>query len=184
MKQYVLILTLLLGLLLVGGWYWQGSTTPAAQVPADTTVQLTASSSPHAVETDASNTDPYARYEPLQPMQIGGQDVQASIAATAQERKQGLSHTPTLPADVVKLFVFPESGQWGFWMKDMNYAIDILWVNDAGRVVYVAPEVAPETYPESFTSPEPARYVIETVAGFAAQHDIVAGTEVVLPEQR
>ena len=184
MKKSTLILVAILVLLSVGGWYWQAtSIPPAAESTETTSVALAPTSSAPTAMTNDDTTDPYARYQPLLPMQIGDQSVQASIAATAEERRQGLSNTPVLPNDVEKLFVFSTAGQWGFWMKDMNYAIDILWVNEAGRVVHIAPDVAPETYPESFTPPEPARYVIETVAGFTTRHDITVGTSVVLPEQ-
>lgn len=181
--QQITVLVVSISALLLVAWYWQNTATPsevrdgaAAEVYLDTV----ATTSAPAV---ATTTDPYALYEPLYSMQLGDTEVRASLATTPQERQLGLSNTPSLPADVVKVFVFPESGEWGFWMKDMNYSIDILWVNAAAEVVHVAPNVAPSSYPETFKTPVPAKYVIETVAGFAAEHAIVPGTAVALPAE-
>ena len=116
------------------------------------------------------------------PMKIDGVEVEASIAKTLPERIQGLSGTKALPKNVVKIFMFNSSGQHSIWMKDMNYAIDILWVDEAGKIVHIEEKVSPDTYPESFTSEDPAFYVIETNAGFIEDHGVLVGEMVVLPK--
>lgn len=121
-------------------------------------------------------------FEPLVPMAVGEVVVEASLATTAVQRRRGLSGTPFLPPGVVKLFVFDELGEWGFWMRDMNYPIDIIWLDAAGAVVHIEADVHPDTYPETFAPDALALYVIETEAGFAAEHDIRIGTTVDLPE--
>ncbi len=121
-------------------------------------------------------------FTPLVPMTIGDKAVEASVAKTPNERRRGLSNTPFLPPGVVKLFVFEELGEWGFWMQDMNYPIDIIWLDEIGEVVHIETDVLPDTYPETFTPDALALYVIETEAGFAAEHDIRIGTTVDLPE--
>lgn len=182
MRTQILFLVVVLCLVLAGGWWWNRTSVPAGSTePIE--VPVTATSSEDASSVATTTEDIYALYEPLYPMQIGTQSVQGSVAVTAEERRQGLSHTPELPADVVKVFVFPDAGQWSFWMKDMNYPIDIIWVDASGVVVHVEAEVTPESYPNSFVSPEPAKYVIETVAGFAGEHAVTNGTSVTLPEQ-
>lgn len=112
------------------------------------------------------------------PMTIGTVPVLASVADSLPERIRGLSGTPYLPDNVVKLFVFGTNGTHSIWMKDMNYAIDILWVSEQGEIVHIEESVAPETYPESFGSPIPAWYVVETISGFVATHNIVTGDRV------
>jgi uncharacterized membrane protein (UPF0127 family) len=67
-------------------------------------------------------------------------------------------------------------------MKDMNYAIDILWVAQAGEIVHIEENVSPDTFPSSFASPVPAWFVVETVAGFVQTHSIALGDELVLPQ--
>lgn len=53
---------------------------------------------------------------------------------------------------------------------------DIFWLDSKGQVVYIAPDVATSTYPNVFYPSAPARYVLETVAGFAREHGIATGT--------
>lgn len=83
------------------------------------------------------------------------------------------------------LFIFPRAERYGFWMKDMAFPLDIIWLNDGepqtdadltqtygeGRkrlvVVDIREDVAPETFPEVFYPREKARYVLEARSGFA-----------------
>ncbi len=119
---------------------------------------------------------PRSYYEPLIPWQFGRQPIFVSVADTPEERTLGLSNTTALPPDVVKLFVFPTDDRWSFWMKDMHYSIDMVWVSATGTVVHVESSVNPETYPTSFIPPVAARYVIETNAGFVATAGITIGS--------
>ncbi len=116
------------------------------------------------------------------PILIGSSTVEASVADNIPERIKGLSGTPFLPHNVVKLFAFGAYGEHSIWMKDMNYAIDIIWANKEGEIVYIEEDVSPDSYPKSFASPEPAWYVIETVSGFSKENDITVGDKVRLSE--
>jgi uncharacterized membrane protein (UPF0127 family) len=105
----------------------------------------------------------------------------ASVADSPTERQLGLSRTTSLPEDVVKLFVFPYADLWSFWMKEMLYSIDIIWLDAAGTIVHIEANVAPETYPTSFAPSARAQFVIETNAGFAAAQNLRVGDVVTLP---
>lgn len=121
-------------------------------------------------------------YPNTKPMEIAEQTVVASVAQTWAERIQGLSDTPYLPDHVVKLFIFDNSSYHSIWMKDMNYSIDIIWVDEDKTIVHIEENVSPDTYPdESFTTDVPAKYVIETVAGFVGDNDVEIGDIVTLP---
>lgn len=121
-------------------------------------------------------------YPNTKPITIGSVTVQASIAQSWVDRIKGLSDTPYLPDDIVKLFLFESSALHGIWMKDMNYDIDIIWVDEALSIVHIEKDVSPDTYPTSFIPDVPARYVIETAAGFVTTHAIKKGDRVVLPK--
>ncbi len=115
-------------------------------------------------------------YAPLTSFTFGRISLQASIADTDAERAQGLSGTPYIPIGIAKVFIFDSAQQWSFWMKDMNYPIDIFWLDEIGRVVHVVENASPDSYPEfSFVPPVPAKYVIETKAGFAKENNIGVG---------
>ncbi|USN87614.1 MAG: DUF192 domain-containing protein [Candidatus Nomurabacteria bacterium] len=131
--------------------------------------------------TDTKNTksdDWHTIYPVTKPLRIGNVEVEASVAKTWADRIKGLSDTPYLPDNVVKLFVFDAEAEHGIWMKDMNYAIDIIWVDENNKIVDIKKNATPESYPESFTPSVPALYVIETVSGFVDQHQISIGDEV------
>lgn len=113
---------------------------------------------------------------------INGHTIRVMIAATPAERTQGLSGTPSLKSGEGMLFVFPEEGVYSFWMKDMLFSIDILWISARGEVVHIEEGVSPNTYPTSFTSDIPAQYVLEVPAGFSHTYGIKIGDHATLPE--
>lgn len=106
---------------------------------------------------------------------IGGQVVRVDLATTAAERAQGLSGREGLAADEGMLFVFTQDGDYSFWMKDMRFAIDIVWIDAQGAVVTIQRAVSPSTYPSSFAPTAPSRYVLELPSGYAAAHGIAEG---------
>jgi uncharacterized membrane protein (UPF0127 family) len=116
------------------------------------------------------------------PVLIGTARVKASVADDLPERIKGLSDTPFLPDDVVKLFVFGVLGNHSIWMKDMNYSIDIIWVSKEGDLVHIEESVSPDSYPASYSSPTPAWYVIEASAGFVEKNKVKIGDKVSLLE--
>jgi len=108
-------------------------------------------------------------------VRIGGETLRVTVAATEAARERGLSGRTGLLGDEGMLFVFPRDGTYAFWMKDMLFSIDIIWISPGGRIVHVAPNVSPATYPEDFVSPASARYVLEVPAGFVDAHGVKVG---------
>lgn len=107
---------------------------------------------------------------------VGAQtSIAVSIAETMAEREQGLSGTDTLPEGAGKLFIFDDSALYGFWMKDMRYGIDIIWLDDSMTIVGITPNLQPETYPEVFFPPSAIRFVLEVPAGFSTAHALTVG---------
>ncbi len=98
------------------------------------------------------------------------------LATSTSTRERGLGLRDPLASDAAMLFVFPKDGSYAFWMKDMRFPIDIFWLNADARVVHIESSIAPSTYPAAFQSPTPARYVLETNAGYAEHHHIQIGT--------
>lgn len=118
-------------------------------------------------------------YGPFKTIYFGHVQIRASVADNAQEREQGLSGTPALPIGIVKLFMFEEPILTKFWMKDMNYPIDIMWLNRDKKIIYIVANLNPDTYPTTFGPNEPSLYVIETPAGMTAREGIVVGSSFV-----
>ncbi|HEV8590954.1 MAG TPA: DUF192 domain-containing protein [Pyrinomonadaceae bacterium] len=111
-------------------------------------------------------------------LSVGGVPLLVAIADSEMERARGLSGLSGLAEGEGMLFVFESAGLHAFWMKDMLFSIDILWIAADGTIVHIAPSVSPDTYPQSFIPPTPARYVLEVRAGFATEHGIEVGSKV------
>lgn len=105
----------------------------------------------------------------------------AKVLRTEAELKNGLSGTDNLPADQAMLFVFPRADKWGIWMKDMNYPIDVVWLNEDRVVTYMVKNFQPSSYPETKRPDQPARYVIELPSGTIDRTGIVIGDPAGLP---
>lgn len=106
--------------------------------------------------------------------------LKVAIANTPETRAQGLSGLKSMPQNHGLLFVFPDNEKYGIWMKGMNFPIDIIWLNEDMRVVFIKQKVAPETYPQIFYPPISARYVLETNAGFVDEQGIQDGDKLKL----
>jgi len=101
---------------------------------------------------------------------------------TDAQLQKGLSGTKNLPADQAMVFDFPSDGQWGMWMKDMNYPIDMVWLNAKREVVYTVKNAQPSSYPKTIFKPTvAARYVIELPSGTIEKTGIKNGDPAGLP---
>ena len=98
-------------------------------------------------------------------LQIGEVEILADIAETPAARAQGLSGKEKIGEDEGMLFVFPKAGRYGFWMKDMRFPIDIVWIGEDMRVLSIVENVSLETFPHVFYPPAPVRFVLETAPG-------------------
>lgn len=99
----------------------------------------------------------------------GETQVRAEVVESGADKAKGLSGRNCLNPDSGMLFMYELSGDYCYWMKDMNFSIDMIWLDDEKRIVTIQDSVAPETYPQSFCPDKPARYVLEVPAGFAAR---------------
>lgn len=117
---------------------------------------------------------------PQKQISVGESWLTVEVADTELARERGLSGRASLKEGTGLLFVFDKDGTWGIWMKDMNFPIDIVWLDASGVVVSVAAEVSPDTYPEVFYPSALARYVLEVPAGYAEKAGIAEGVKIVL----
>ena len=105
--------------------------------------------------------------------------VDVEIAADDPTREQGLMFRDHLADDKGMIFLFAQNGVYPFWMKNTLIPLDMIWIDDAKKVVTVASNVPPckadpcPSFPPN--GPAPARYVLETAAGVAAKHQVEVG---------
>lgn len=109
---------------------------------------------------------------------VGTTTVWAVIVNDETGRQRGLSGTDGLASDEGMLFVYDKEGAYRFWMKDMRYALDIIWLDASGTIVGLWESVQPASYPRTWAPRKPARYVLEVSAGFAKAHGLKIGDTV------
>jgi uncharacterized membrane protein (UPF0127 family) len=102
--------------------------------------------------------------------------ISAEMATSSEDQAKGLSDRASLGDDSGMLFVFKTPGQYSFWMKDMNFPLDIIWINSAKKVLGVNANVSQFSYPQLFISPAKVSYALELNAGDAKKFGIATGT--------
>ncbi len=96
---------------------------------------------------------------------------------TDEERARGLMFRPELAEGRGMFFVFDQEDIYPFWMKNMSFAIDMLWLDKEQRVVFIRPNVPPCRAEECpvYTPAVKALCVLEIPAGAAARSGIRVG---------
>jgi len=96
----------------------------------------------------------------------------AELAMSDEERAQGLMFREKINEDQAMLFLFEEEDIHSFWMKNMRFAIDILWLDGRKRIVHIENRVppCPKDPCPSYVPAAAAAFVLELQAGFVEKH--------------
>jgi uncharacterized protein len=103
--------------------------------------------------------------------------VKVEVASDDPTREQGLMYRNSLADDRGMIFLFPQNGEFAFWMKNTLIPLDMIWIDEGKRIVHIASNVPPckadpcPSYPPGVQ----ARYVLEVAAGVAAKHHLANG---------
>lgn len=144
----------LLLLLAIGGFYYKNSVKPeSVKNPEKTTSVRTIS--------------------------LSGAKLKVQIADTEEVQIQGLSGRASLKPFDGMLFVFSTPDFYEIWMKDMKFPLDIIWFDQNGIVTYFKTGATPESYPQTFSSPEKSLYVLETEVGFVEKRNLKIGDKII-----
>jgi uncharacterized protein len=103
--------------------------------------------------------------------------VSLEIADTDISRSRGLMFRAALPEKSGMLFVFPEEGIYGFWMKNTKIPLDMIWLDKDFKVVEIKSFV-PVCVSDDCPVYDPkvaAKYVLEVNAGFSGLYQIKTG---------
>lgn len=109
-----------------------------------------------------------------------GAPVAVEIADTPALRERGLSGRQGLASGHGMLFLFGRTDRYGFWMKDMLFPIDIIWIRDGAVVDFMTdvPPVPAGVVPPSYFAREPIDAVLEVPAGFCRERGLRIGLPV------
>lgn len=101
--------------------------------------------------------------------------IELEVADTNEERAKGLSGRENMPSNKGMLFKFDSPGKKCIWMKDMNFSIDIIWLNSDKSITHIEKDVSPNTYPKSFCPSNDSQYVIELNSGVSDAAELRVG---------
>ena len=107
-----------------------------------------------------------------------GTAIRIELAVTPEERQQGLMFRPSLKPDHGMLFLFEQSAQWPFWMKNTWIPLDLVYLDEHGTVRQIFADVPPchaDPCPQYVPATD-ALAVLELAAGTAAAHGVEPGT--------
>lgn len=113
-------------------------------------------------------------------VELGNQRFQVEIAANDAERARGLMFRDAMPADHGMLFIHERQEPQAYWMKNTRIPLDILYFDDARKLVSQQRDVPPCSLGDAcppYPSDAPARFVLELNAGEAARLQLDEGAE-------
>jgi uncharacterized membrane protein (UPF0127 family) len=116
---------------------------------------------------------------PTTALQIGSKTYQLEIAGDELSWEHGLMERDSMPANHGMIFVFPQAENRAFWMHHTRFPLDVLFVDDHGKVVSCHTMKAYDEH--STLSDFPAKYVVELSAGAIAGSGIKAGYALKIP---
>lgn len=109
---------------------------------------------------------------------VGNQSFTVEVADTVGERERGLSERDSMPSNKGMLFDFKQEGKWQMWMLRMRFNLDMAWLDETGKIVYIRENLTPDTFPNAFIPDTNARYVLEVNAGSLSAAGVKLGDTV------
>jgi uncharacterized protein len=110
-------------------------------------------------------------------LEVGGSTIHLEVAESLAERERGLGGRSCMKTDQGMLFVFENPDTYCFWMKDMNYPLDMIWLGKDKKIVDIIANVQPESYPKGYCPARDSMYVIELTSGRASGLGLKSGQQ-------
>ncbi|MEK9175822.1 MAG: DUF192 domain-containing protein [Patescibacteria group bacterium] len=112
---------------------------------------------------------------------VGNQTFKVKVAATDQQKQIGLSETKSLKQNQGMLFVFDNPDYYRFWMKNMNFPIDIIYIREEKVITVISNAKVQANLNDDliiYSPKEKSDKVLEINAGLANKYAIKEGSVV------
>lgn len=122
---------------------------------------------------------------PTKKIKVDNKEIEVELPNTDEAMQRGLSFREKLENDKGMLFDFTKSGiqKPGFWMKDMLFSIDIIWIDKDNTVIAVSDNVPVQSKDSNYTiyyPPSDVTHVLEVPAGWSKKNNVTVGSNISL----
>lgn len=107
--------------------------------------------------------------------------IPVDLAITPDQQAMGLSYRNSLNASQGMLFPFHTPGDYSFWMKDMRFPLDILWIDSGNNIVHIEKNLQPCVFIllcPSYSPHSASKYVLEVNSNYTTKNNITVGDRV------
>jgi uncharacterized membrane protein (UPF0127 family) len=117
------------------------------------------------------------RLKPTHQVTVGAVEFDVELAVTPAKRSTGLGNRAPLAPNEGMFFVFPEPARETFWMKDVSYPLDFVWISPEREVIEVTASVPPDDGSDLplYMAEQEVQYVLEIGGGRAEELGIIVG---------
>ena len=112
---------------------------------------------------------------------INGHSFDIEMAITDSQKSKGLAKYEKIPESFGMLFLFGKADYYSFWMKNMKFPIDILWIDSTGKIVHIEKNLQPCVFLlpcPSYSPHDDSLYVLEVISNFTNKFDINIGDQI------
>lgn len=118
-------------------------------------------------------------------MEVGNKKISIEVAATLSQKKTGLSYRSSMPQTAGMLFDFSTDTdkQPAFWMKDMHFPLDLIWIKD-GKIISITKNVpnpaagTPDNQLALYYPPSDIDHTLEVNGGWSEKNNVKIGDEI------
>jgi hypothetical protein len=97
------------------------------------------------------------------------------LALKPEEHRRGLMFRDSICDRCGMLFVFPEEKELSFWMLNVNFPLDLIFMDSSGKIVKIYENTTPNNADKKYVSESPAQFVLEVKAGFVLANNLQEG---------
>lgn len=124
---------------------------------------------------------PRPKHETVE-IKVAGHPVTVEIADTPETRRYGFMFVTQVPDDRGMLFVYPRKRPGlSFWMRNTRVPLDLLYLEDDGRIINIHPEMRPRRDRPGYEAAAPCRFVLELPGGWLRRHGVWMNDRVEFP---
>ncbi|MBD3204067.1 DUF192 domain-containing protein [Candidatus Woesearchaeota archaeon] len=106
--------------------------------------------------------------------------LETEVVKTPEQKARGLMYRENLSENNAMLFVYDNPQKVRFWMKNMKFSIDMIFIDSTGKIVHIDKNVSPCKKDPclTYSAPEEVMYVLETNKNYAKNNNIRIGDKV------